>query len=260
MTSSNNPTPPTPPTPRTIRVRSTSPTSTLDLGVALAAALAPGDILILEGELGAGKTHLTRGLAQGLGLNASNVSSPTFVLLAEHHTPASPTTPSTPLIHIDAYRLLGDDLDELGLAEARPDQAVIVLEWPSRVQSWVDRQDPHRVVRVELQHVMTNPDQRDIIITLPAAITTRPHSAGLLAQADLQSASAQTNTTNAPDEKPRAWTTCPITKMPVAPDCPTWPFASEKARLADLNRWFTGDYRISREATQDDLDELHGSP
>ncbi|MBL0870666.1 MAG: tRNA (adenosine(37)-N6)-threonylcarbamoyltransferase complex ATPase subunit type 1 TsaE [Phycisphaerales bacterium] len=245
-------------TPRTIRVRSTSPASTLDLGVALASALNAGDIVLLHGELGAGKTHLTRGLAQGLGLNASSVSSPTFVLMAEHHTPASPTNPSTPLIHIDAYRLLGDDLDELGLAEARPDQAVIVLEWPSRVQSWVDRQDPHRVVRVELQHVVTNPDQRDIIITLPAAIATRPHAAGLLAQANLQSANARANN-DEPDDKPRAWTTCPITKKPVAPDCPTWPFANEKARLADLNRWFTGDYRISREATQDDLDELHGS-
>lgn len=245
--------------PRTIRVRSTSPASTLDLGAAIARALNAGDIVLLHGELGAGKTHLTRGLAQGLGLNPSNVSSPTFVLLAEHHTPASPTTPSTPLIHIDAYRLLGDDLDELGLAEARPDQAVIVLEWPSRVQSWVDRQDPHRVVRVELQHVVTNPDQRDIIITLPPLIANRPHAAGLLAQANLQSARALSNN-DEPNESPRAWTTCPITKKPVAPDCPTWPFASEKARLADLNRWFTGDYRISREATQDDLDELHGSP
>lgn len=256
MTASN---PPCPSSPLTIRVRSVGPTSTLDLGAAIAAALEPGDILILEGELGAGKTHLTRGLARGLGLNASNVSSPTFVLIAEHHTPQNPNSRAIPLIHIDAYRLLGEDLDELGLAEARPDQAVIVLEWPSRVEPWVRRQDPTRLLRVELQHVMTNPDQRDITITLPAAIANRPHAAGLLAQAQLQSAK-NSATTDEPDEPPRQWTTCPITKKPVAPDCPTWPFVSEQARLADLNRWFTGDYRISREATQDDLDELHGSP
>lgn len=254
MTASTNPTP----SPLTIRVRSTSPASTLDLGAALARALQPADILILDGELGAGKTHLTRGLAQGLGLNAQSVSSPTFVLIAEHHAPASPRTPATPLIHIDAYRLLGEDLDELGLAEARPAEAVIVLEWPSRVQSWVDRQDPGRVVRVELQHVVTNPDQRDITITLPPTIASRPQAAALLAQANLQASQTVVNV-GEPDAPPRAWATCPITKKPVAPDCPTWPFANEKARLADLNRWFTGDYRISREATQDDLDELHGS-
>ena len=95
-----------------------------DLGRRLAAELRPGDVVVLTGPLGAGKTTLTQGIAAGLGV-AGRVTSPTFVIAREH-----PSLGSGPgLLHVDAYRLGGieevDDLDlELSMADC-----VAVVEW-----------------------------------------------------------------------------------------------------------------------------------
>lgn len=96
----------------------------LDLGHYLAERLAPGDLLVLTGDLGAGKTTLTRGIGAGLGVRGE-VTSPTFVIARVH--PAGSGT--TPLVHVDAYRLGSlaevDDLDlDASLAES-----VTVVEW-----------------------------------------------------------------------------------------------------------------------------------
>ena len=95
------------------------------LGTQLAAVLAPGDLVILDGPLGAGKTALTRGLAAGLGVRG-RVSSPTFII-ARQHAAGTPDGPG--LIHVDAYRLGGlDDLDALDLDTDLAD-SVVVVEW-----------------------------------------------------------------------------------------------------------------------------------
>ncbi|GAA3965851.1 tRNA (adenosine(37)-N6)-threonylcarbamoyltransferase complex ATPase subunit type 1 TsaE [Gordonia caeni] len=95
------------------------------LGSQLAAVLAPGDLVILDGPLGAGKTALTRGLAAGLGVRG-RVSSPTFII-ARQHAAGTPGGPG--LIHVDAYRLGGlDDLDALDLDTDLAD-SVVVVEW-----------------------------------------------------------------------------------------------------------------------------------
>lgn len=95
------------------------------LGAQLAAVLAPGDLVILDGPLGAGKTALTRGLAAGLGVRG-RVSSPTFII-ARQHAAGRPGGPG--LIHVDAYRLGGlDDLDALDLDTDLAD-SVVVVEW-----------------------------------------------------------------------------------------------------------------------------------
>jgi tRNA threonylcarbamoyladenosine biosynthesis protein TsaE len=99
---------------------------TRELGAAIARALEPGDLVLLAGDLGAGKTFLTRGIARGLGFRGA-VTSPTFTLVRE-----LPTARGT-LLHADLYRLRGDGLDaetrRLGLREQRADGALLVVEW-----------------------------------------------------------------------------------------------------------------------------------
>ena len=95
-----------------------------ELGVALAASLRPGDVVVLSGELGAGKTTFTQGLGAGLGVRG-DVTSPTFVIARVH--PSLGDGP--PLVHVDAYRLGGvAELDDLDL-DTSLDEAVTVVEW-----------------------------------------------------------------------------------------------------------------------------------
>ncbi|EOD63447.1 ATP/GTP-binding protein [Amycolatopsis vancoresmycina DSM 44592] len=97
----------------------------MDFGRALGRALRAGDLVLLAGPLGAGKTTLTRGIADGLGVGG-RVSSPTFVLARVH--PAG--TSGVPLVHVDAYRLGGDlsQLDDLDL-DTDLERSAIVVEW-----------------------------------------------------------------------------------------------------------------------------------
>jgi tRNA threonylcarbamoyladenosine biosynthesis protein TsaE len=102
---------------------------TLELGRRLGALLFPGAVLGLEGTLGAGKTNLVRGIAEGLGVDARLVSSPTFVLIQEYEG-------RLPLYHFDAYRLktVAEFLD-LGVEEYFAGQGVCVVEWADKVAS-----------------------------------------------------------------------------------------------------------------------------
>ncbi|MFR9722738.1 tRNA (adenosine(37)-N6)-threonylcarbamoyltransferase complex ATPase subunit type 1 TsaE [Streptomyces sp. MS19] len=96
-----------------------------DLGRRLAALLRAGDLVLLTGELGAGKTTLTRGLGEGLGVRGA-VTSPTFVIARVHPSLGS----GPPLVHVDAYRLGGglDEMEDLDLDVALP-ESVVVVEW-----------------------------------------------------------------------------------------------------------------------------------
>ncbi|MFD4462431.1 tRNA (adenosine(37)-N6)-threonylcarbamoyltransferase complex ATPase subunit type 1 TsaE [Nocardia sp. NPDC058480] len=99
-------------------------------GRELAAILRPGDLVVLDGPLGAGKTALTRGIAAGLGV-AGRVSSPTFIIARAHKAGVRPDgTPGVAMVHVDAYRLAGD-LDELDSLDLDTDlhHAVVVVEW-----------------------------------------------------------------------------------------------------------------------------------
>ena len=94
------------------------------LGASLAGVLRPGDVVVLAGELGAGKTTLTQGLGAGLGVRG-DVTSPTFVIARVHPS----LTDGPPLVHVDAYRIDGvAELDDLDLDTAL-DDAVTVVEW-----------------------------------------------------------------------------------------------------------------------------------
>lgn len=101
-----------------------TPDATLALGRALGSRLRAGDLVILSGSLGAGKTALTKGIAAGMGV-AGRVTSPTFVLARVH--PAAPG--GVALVHVDAYRLAGTvELDDLDLDTDLTASAVVV-EW-----------------------------------------------------------------------------------------------------------------------------------
>jgi tRNA threonylcarbamoyladenosine biosynthesis protein TsaE len=94
------------------------------LGACLGRILRAGDLVLLDGALGAGKTTLTRGVAEGLGV-ADPVTSPTFVIAREH----APTAAAPGLVHVDAYRLSSsDEIDDLDLAPAMAG-GVTVVEW-----------------------------------------------------------------------------------------------------------------------------------
>lgn len=93
----------------------------------LAATLKPGDVLLLSGDLGAGKTTFVKGLAAGLGIDPDEVSSPTFTLLHEYRGGR------LTLYHADLYRLDKTATDDLGLEETGVRDGVLAIEWPDRL-------------------------------------------------------------------------------------------------------------------------------
>ena len=98
---------------------------TLALGRQLAGGLRAGDVLALSGEVGAGKTHLVKGIASGLGVDPETVTSPTFGLIQLYDAGA------VPLVHIDLYRLEHvSELDGIGFDEALDERAISLVEWP----------------------------------------------------------------------------------------------------------------------------------
>lgn len=106
------------------------PAETRDVGRRLGAAATPGTVLALVGPLGAGKTELTKGVAEGLGV-AGIVNSPTFILMNEH-------VGRLRLWHIDAYRLAEpEDAPAAGLLDERQVEGVTVIEWADRLGAWL---------------------------------------------------------------------------------------------------------------------------
>ena len=99
--------------------------ATTSLAANLARSLEPGAVVLLEGELGAGKTTFVRGLAIGLGAPEDEVSSPTFTLVQEYRG-------RMPFLHADLYRLSGADADDLGLEELGQD-GVVAIEWAAKL-------------------------------------------------------------------------------------------------------------------------------
>ena len=102
-----------------------SPQETIRLGRELGSRLQKGDVITLFGDLGAGKTTITKGIARGLGV-VSDVFSPTFTIVHEHRG-------DTPLYHIDLFRLSGEDAADLGLDEYFSSGGVCVVEWGERL-------------------------------------------------------------------------------------------------------------------------------
>ena len=104
-----------------------SEAETAAVGRSLASALQGGSIVLLSGDLGAGKTAFVRGLAEGLGIDPLEVSSPTFTLIQEYRGGR------LPLHHVDLYRLARKEVDDLGLDELASGGGVLAIEWPDRL-------------------------------------------------------------------------------------------------------------------------------
>ncbi len=114
----------------------TSPEETIAKGQAFVGALAPGDVVCLEGELGAGKTHFVKGMAEGFGIDSDEVSSPTFTLINEYYGDKT-------LYHFDCYRMESPrEALEIGAEEYFYGEGVTVIEWPERILELIP---PHAI-------------------------------------------------------------------------------------------------------------------
>lgn len=149
-------------TPLCYTLVTTSPAATYAWGQQLGQRLTPPQVIALQGNLGAGKTLLTQGIAAGLGIGAP-ITSPTFVFVNEYDLPHGGT-----LFHMDSYRLgetsvqAVDEAFAMGLDEllARPD-AIVVIEWAALVAPLL----PADYLQITLDHHPTDPTQRQVVCT-----------------------------------------------------------------------------------------------
>ncbi len=117
-----------------------SEAGTEQAGEAFARTLAPGAVVMLFGDLGAGKTAFVRGMARGLGADPADVSSPTFTIIQEYGGG------SATLCHIDLYRLSPPEIEDLGLDDLIAAGGVVAIEWADR---WPGRPARAHEVRIE---------------------------------------------------------------------------------------------------------------
>ncbi|WP_026105211.1 tRNA (adenosine(37)-N6)-threonylcarbamoyltransferase complex ATPase subunit type 1 TsaE [Halalkalibacterium ligniniphilum] len=122
---------------------SQSPEETIAFAEKLAAWVVPGDVITLEGDLGAGKTSFTKGLAKGLGVKRV-VKSPTFTIIKEYQG-------RLPLYHMDVYRL-ADSEEDLGFEEYFEGQGITVVEWASLIEPLL----PEERLAIEIRHAGEN--------------------------------------------------------------------------------------------------------
>lgn len=139
---------------RTFTTNSEAETSAV--GRELASTLVAGSIVLLRGNLGAGKTAFVRGIAEGLGVLPGEVTSPTFTLIQEYRGGR------LPLFHVDLYRLRSIEVDDLGLDEITLGDVVTAIEWPDRLPRPLDG-----AIVVHLEH--RDGDQRLVGIDESAA-------------------------------------------------------------------------------------------
>lgn len=224
---------------------SSSPAQTRAIGAAIARHALAGDILALVGELGAGKTQLVRGLAEGLNVEQGAVASPTFVVVHEY-LPRNPGAGTPVLVHVDAYRLHSlEDLESIGWdftggepgAEFRRD-AVVAIEWADRLGAALGGE----ALEVRLEHR----DETHRRMEVRAAGRWTQRWTGLLAE--LEKAAS-------PAVAAAARGKCPICGKAVDANGAAAPFCSARCRTIDLGRWLGGTYTISRPLDQSDFEE-----
>ncbi|MDA8121237.1 MAG: tRNA (adenosine(37)-N6)-threonylcarbamoyltransferase complex ATPase subunit type 1 TsaE [Deltaproteobacteria bacterium] len=136
-----------------IDLRSDSEGETIDIARALGAVLVPGDVVALEGELGAGKTVFCKGVGESLGVSPERIVSPTFTIVTEHEG-------ALPLYHVDLYRLSSEwEAACIGLEEILNGEGVCLVEWPEVIVSLL----PKHCIKVRF--LFLEPDGRSLNIT-----------------------------------------------------------------------------------------------
>lgn len=218
-----------------IEVTTQSEAQTMLFAEAMAKLLRAGDVIALDGPLGAGKTRFVKGLVRGLGLDEKNVSSPTFVISHEYSSNGDERDAIT-LVHIDAYRLRDPaELESIGWDELlTQDNTIIAVEWAERIESAL----PKEHVRVELEHVSES-ERRIMVDDRTDCGASRLESLAKFTERD----------GNAHQ--------CPICskRIEAGTAVDIFPFCSPRCRMVDLGRWFSGSRMITRPIEESDLYE-----
>src|SRR5512135_111274 len=138
-----------------VHLASNSPEDTLAIARALGAALRPGDVVALHGDLGAGKTLFCKGVGEALGIPPDRIVSPTFTIVTEH-------AGTVLLTHIDVYRLSGAlEAEEIGIRELLSGDAVCLVEWAEKIEELL----PTDCIQVTFSY--SGDDRREIAIAAP---------------------------------------------------------------------------------------------
>ena len=138
-----------------LRFTSNSPDDTLAIARELGAALRPGDVVALYGDLGAGKTLFCKGVGEALGIPPDRILSPTFAIVTEH-------AGRVPLTHVDVYRLAGArEADEIGMRELLSGDGVCLVEWAEKIEELL----PTDCIQVRFS--FPGDDRREIAIAAP---------------------------------------------------------------------------------------------
>ncbi len=117
---------------KTVQIESNSPQETVQLGILIGTCARAGDVVLFSGELGAGKTTMSQGIARGLAFTGS-VTSPTFTLIQEYNG-------MIPVYHVDAYRLESEEeVADLGLEELFEGDGLTLVEWSERLGGLIPR-------------------------------------------------------------------------------------------------------------------------
>lgn len=109
-----------------VKIKTKSSKETIDIGKKIGKCLLPGDIVLISGELGVGKTTFIKGIAKGMNIDL-NVKSPSFVIVSEY-------SGKYKLYHIDLYRVDGEEIDNLGLFEFL-ENGVVCIEWADKLKN-----------------------------------------------------------------------------------------------------------------------------
>jgi len=124
-----------------MRLQSKNESETINLGQRLGQKLKPGDVVCLYGELGAGKTTITKGIASSFGIKERDITSASYTIIAEYDG-------DIPFYHIDLYRIMNGDTLDLGLDEYFHSDGVSVIEWAERAANEI----PDNCIKVRMNH------------------------------------------------------------------------------------------------------------
>lgn len=125
---------------------------TLKFGSELSRLLEKGDVLCIQGEMGAGKTHLIKGIAEGMGVDQTKVNSPTFTLVNEYDG-------TTKLFHFDLFRIKNDrELLDIGIEEYLYGDGICLIEWPEKMETF----KPESAVQITITKLNNNSRKLEI--------------------------------------------------------------------------------------------------
>lgn len=137
----------------TVQIKTSSARETIEAGKRIGAKLVGGDIIAFRGDLGAGKTTITRGIAMGLGLK-DEVFSPTFALVNEYKNSSGPS-----IYHFDMYRISSDELESIGFFDYLGEDSIIIIEWSENIEDML----PKGSIIIEIKRI--SDEERLIEIT-----------------------------------------------------------------------------------------------